>query len=331
MATRVAINGFGRIGRLLFKAGFMDPKIEFVVINDITDAQTLATLLKYDSVHGRFPGKVEYDEANIIVNGKKISVLSEKDASKLPWNDFGVDIVAECTGKFKGREDASIHIKNGAKKVFISAPAKDPDITIVPGVNDKDYNKDNHHIISIGSCTTNGIAPLIKVLEDNFGIERGLMTTVHAYTNDQRIHDSPHKDLRRARAAALSIIPTTTGAAKMMSLIFPQLKGKIDGIAIRVPVADGSIIDLTVDLKQQTSVEKINAAMKTASETYLKGILQYSEDPIVSADIIGNPHSSIFDAPLTMQVGGNMFKLFAWYDNEWGFSNRMVDVLKIMM
>lgn len=231
---------------------------------------------------------------------------------------------------FRGREDASVHITNGAKKVFISAPAKDPDITIVMGINEKEYNKDLHHIISTGSCTTNGIAPLIKVLEDNFGIEKGLMTTIHAYTNDQRILDAPHKDLRRARAAAVAMIPTTTGAAKMMSLLFPQLKGKIDGIAIRVPVADGSLIDLTVDLKREASVEQINQAMKMAAETNLKGILEYCEDPIVSADIVGNPHSSIFDSQLTMKVGENMFKVFAWYDNEWGFSNRMVDILKIM-
>ncbi len=331
MAIRVAINGFGRIGRLLFKAGYKEPQLDFVVINDITDAKTLATLLKYDSVHGRFPGKVEYDENHIIVDGKRISVLSVKEPENLPWRDYNVDVVAECTGKFKGREDSSIHIKNGAKKVFISAPAKDPDITIVMGINEKEYNKEIHHIISTGSCTTNGIAPLIKVLEDNFGIKQGLMTTIHAYTNDQRVLDAPHKDLRRARAAFMSMIPTSTGAAKMMLVLFPQLKGKIDGIAIRVPVADGSLIDLTVELLRETTVEDINNVMRVAAETTLKGILEYCEDPIVSADIIGNPHSSIFDASLTMKVGDNMFKLFAWYDNEWGFSNRMVDILKMML
>jgi glyceraldehyde 3-phosphate dehydrogenase len=329
MAIKVGINGFGRIGRLVFRAA-RKSNLEIVGINDITDAATLAHLLKYDSIHGKYDGEVGYDGGFLIVDGRKIKVTAEKDPTKLPWKELGVQVVVESTGIMKGKEDASKHMTAGAKKVLISAPAKGHDGTFVIGVNDKDYNKSKHDVISIGSCTTNGLAPIVKVLLDNFGIEKGFMTTIHSYTNDQRILDLPHKDLRRARAAALSMIPTSTGAAKAISEVIPEMKGKMDGIAIRVPTPDASLVDLAVILSKEATKEDINNAMKKAAEGPLKGILEYCAEPVVSADIIGNSHSSIFDAELTM-AKGNMAKVFSWYDNEWGFSCRMVDMLSKML
>lgn len=329
MAVKVGINGFGRIGRLVFRAA-LDKGIDIVGINDITDAVTLAHLLKYDSIHGRFPGKVAADGNNIVVDGKKIPVSAEFDPEKLAWGKLGADIVVESTGKFRDKAGASKHIKAGAKKVLISAPAKEPDGTFVLGVNDGDYDKSKHDVISIGSCTTNCLAPVAKVLLDNFGIEKGIMTTIHAYTSDQRILDAPHKDLRRARAAALSMIPTTTGAARAVSLVIPELKGKFDGCAIRVPTPDGSLVDLAVILEKEATVDDINGAIKKAAEGPMNGFLEYTEDPIVSCDIVGNPHSSVFDAKSTMAFG-KLVKVFSWYDNEWGFSNRMVDMIAKMM
>lgn len=327
---KVAINGFGRIGRLVLRAA-RGTDIEFVAVNDITDAATLAHLLKYDSIHRGYPGEVKVDGNCIVVDGKEIPVSAQLDPGKLPWKELGVDVVLECTGKFTKKEDAMKHIQAGAKKVLISAPAKGHDGTFIPGINDNEYDKNNHQVISIGSCTTNCLAPVVKVLMDNFGIQSGFMTTIHAYTADQRLQDAPHKDLRRARAAALSMVPTTTGAAKAISEVIPAMKGKMDGVAIRVPTIDGSLVDLAVILEKDATVEAINAAMKKASET--KGFdraLQYMEDPIVSVDIIGNPHGSIFDSQLTA-VHGKMAKVFSWYDNEWGFSNRMVDMMRIML
>ncbi len=327
---KVGINGFGRIGRLVFKAA-QGSGIEFVGINDLTDAKTLAYLLKYDSIHRRFPGEVSVDGTNIVVNGKKIPVTVEKDPTKLPWKELGADIILECTGLFRTKESASKHMAAGAKKVLISAPAKQHDGTFIPGINDQHYDKSKHHVISIGSCTTNCLAPVAKVLLDNFGIVKGFMTTIHAYTNDQRILDTPHKDLRRARAAAMSMIPTTTGAAKAIAEVIPELKGKMDGCAIRVPTPDASLVDLAVILEKEATVEQINAAMKKAATSGpLSKTLEYCEDPIVSSDVIGNPHGSVFDAELTA-VQGNMAKVFSWYDNEWGFSCRMVDMMKIML
>jgi len=327
---KVGINGFGRIGRLVFKAA-QGSGIEFVGINDLTDAKTLAYLLKYDSIHRRFPGEVSVDGTNIVVNGKKIPVTAEKDPTKLPWKELGADIILECTGLFRTKESASKHMAAGAKKVLISAPAKQHDGTFIPGINDQHYDKSKHHVISIGSCTTNCLAPVAKVLLDNFGIVKGFMTTIHAYTNDQRILDTPHKDLRRARAAAMSMIPTTTGAAKAIAEVIPELKGKMDGCAIRVPTPDASLVDLAVILEKEATVEQINAAMKKAATSGpLSKTLEYCEDPIVSSDVIGNPHGSVFDAELTA-VQGNMAKVFSWYDNEWGFSCRMVDMMKIML
>ncbi|SYZ73951.1 glyceraldehyde-3-phosphate dehydrogenase A [Candidatus Zixiibacteriota bacterium] len=329
MAVKVGINGFGRIGRLVFKAA-RKSNLDIVGINDITDAPTLAHLLKYDSIHGKYPGAISYDNGFLIVDGKKIKVTAERDASKLPWKELGVQVVVESTGIMKDKADASKHITAGAKKVLISAPAKGHDGTFVIGVNDKEYDKSKHDVISIGSCTTNGLAPVVKVLLDNFGIERGFMTTIHSYTNDQKILDLPHKDLRRARAAALSMIPTSTGAAKAISEVIPAMKGKMDGVAIRVPTPDASLVDLAVVLGKETTKEEINTAMKKAAEGSLKGILEYCTEPVVSVDIIGNTHSSIFDAELTM-VKGNMAKVFSWYDNEWGFSCRMVEMLEKMI
>ena len=298
--------------------------------DDITNAATLAHLLKYDSVHGKFPGDVGYDENSLIVSGKKIPVMAQRDPGNLPWSVLGADIVVESTGLFRDKASAGKHIAAGAKKVLISAPAKDPDGTFVIGVNDESYDKRKHDVISIGSCTTNCLAPVAKVLLDNFGIEKAFMTTIHSYTNDQRILDLPHKDLRRARAAALSMIPTTTGAAKAISLVIPELKGKMDGCAIRVPTPDGSLIDLAVIMEKAASVEEINAAMKSMAAGKMKGILEYSEEPLVSIDVVGNPHSSIFDSKQTM-VNGKFAKIFSWYDNEWGFSNRMVDMVNKML
>ena len=330
MAINVAINGFGRIGRLVFRHGFQDKKFNFVAVNDLTDTTTLAHLLKYDSVHGRFPAKVSATKSGIKVGGKTLRVLSERDPAKLPWRTLGVDVVIESTGFFRTRELASKHIEAGARKVMISAPSPDADIMIVMGVNHKEYRKSKHNLISTASCTTNCLAPVAKVLNDEFGIKNGLMTTIHAYTNDQKILDSPHKDLRRARAAAVSMIPTTTGAARAVGKVMPELAGKIDGMAVRVPTSDGSLVDLTVQLVKNTTVEEINAAVKKAASTTLKGFLEYTDDPIVSIDIVGNPHSSIFDARATMGVGKNLYKVLSWYDNEFGYSGRMIDMLKLI-
>ena len=329
--VRVAINGFGRIGRMVFRAGFKDRKIQFVAFNDLTDNKTLAHLLKYDSVHGRFPGKVEYDDKNIIVDGKKIRVFAEKDPKNLPWKDLKVDIVVESTGFFLTRELASIHLQAGAKKVLLSAPAKDANIkTIVLGVNEKIYDRKNDTIISNASCTTNCLAPVVKVLNDNFGVKRGFMTTVHGYTADQRLVDAPHKDLRRARSAAINIIPTTTGAAKTVGKVIVELDGKLDGISLRVPIADSSVTDFVCELEREATAEDINKVFKNAANKELKGILEYSEDPLVSTDLIGNPASSIFDALSTIVMEGNFVKVLSWYDNEWGYSCRMIDLLKMM-
>jgi len=330
MSIKIGINGFGRIGRLVFRAAVQSGGVEIVGLNDITDAKTLAHLLKYDSTQGKFPGKVGYDENNLIVDGKNYPVSAERDPGDLPWAKLGAQIVVESTGLFRTKEAASKHIAAGAKKVLISAPAKQPDGTFVLGVNDKEYDSKKHDVISIGSCTTNCLAPVCKVLVDTFGIEHGFMTTIHAYTSDQRILDAPHKDLRRARSAALSMIPTTTGAAKAISEVIPTLKGRMDGCAIRVPTPVGSIVDLAVVLEKETTADEINAAMKKAADGPMKGILEYAADPIVSIDVVGNPHSSIFDPGLTM-AAGKIAKVFSWYDNEWGFSNRMVDMVKKMM
>ncbi|MBT4823617.1 type I glyceraldehyde-3-phosphate dehydrogenase [Candidatus Woesearchaeota archaeon] len=328
--VKVAINGFGRIGRMVFKAGHKDKNIEFVAINDLTDTKTLAHLLKYDSVHGRFPGKIEYTDDSLVIDGKTIKVFSEKDPAKLPWKDLRIDIALECTGFFRKYEDAHKHINAGARKVLLSAPGKGDKIpAIVRGVNCDGIGKSEHLIISNASCTTNCLAPVAKVLHEKFGLKRGVMTTVHGYTGDQRLLDAPHKDLRRARAAAYNIIPTTTGAAKTVGKVIPELVGKLDGIAIRVPVPDGSCVDLVAELDKDVTAEEINKAMKEASETYLKGILEYTEDPIVSQDIIGNPYSSIFDAQMTSVMDGNFVKILSWYDNEWGYSARMVELLKL--
>jgi len=330
MAVKVGINGFGRIGRNFFRASIDNPEIEIVGINDLTDAHTLAHLLKYDSVHGRFSRSVEAKGNSIIVDGRKIEVTAIKDPSQLPWKDLDVDIVIESTGVFRDREGAGKHLQAGAKKVIISAPGKNPDLTVVLGVNEDQYDPDNHHIISNASCTTNCLAPVAKVLNDEFGIVKGYMVTVHAYTNDQRILDLPHKDLRRARAAATNIIPTTTGAAKAVGEVLPELKGKLDGTARRVPVADGSLVDLTVILEKQVSEEEVNEKMKYYAEGKMKGILEYTEDPIVSQDIVGNPHSSIFDALSTKVIGDNFVHVSSWYDNEWGYSNRLKDLVLFM-
>jgi glyceraldehyde 3-phosphate dehydrogenase len=329
MALKVAINGFGRIGRLVVRAAVeRKTNIEFVAINDLTDAGTLAHLLKYDTVHRIWQtatGKAV--DGKLMVAGKGIPVSAEKDPSKLAWGAMGVDVVLEATGKFTDRDKAKVHLDAGAKSVLVSAPSKGADLTFVMGVNDHLFDRAKHKIFSIGSCTTNCLAPVAKVLNDTFGIEHGLMTTIHAYTNDQNILDLPHKDLRRARAAGLSMIPTTTGAAKAIAEVIPELKGKLDGLAVRVPVMDASLVDLVVKVKKSTSKDEINAAMKAAAQGPLKGYLEYCEDPIVSNDIIGNPHSSVFDSALTYVVNGDMVKIMSWYDNEWGFSNRVVDAL----
>lgn len=330
MSVKVAINGFGRIGRLVFRIINEREGIEVVQVNDITDAKTLAHLLKYDSVHGVYGKNVKAEGDAIIVDGKKIKVSAERDPEALPWKELGIDVVVESTGVFRTRDKVAKHLKAGAKKVVLTVPAKDEiDATIVLGVNDE-MLKPEHEIVSNASCTTNCLAPISKVLHDSFGIKRGFMTTTHAFTNDQRILDLPHSDLRRARAAAVSIIPTTTGAAKAIGKVIPDLKGKLDGFAMRVPVPDGSIVDLVAELGQDVTVADINAAMKKAAEGPMKGILEYTEDPIVSADIVGNNHSSIFDSLSTMVIGGkgNFVKVVSWYDNEWGYSNRVVDLLE---
>lgn len=327
---KVGINGFGRIGRLVFRAA-QGTSIEVAGINDITDAKTLAHLLKYDSVHGRYRGDIGVDGNNLVVDGKSIPVSAQRDPGLLPWKSLGVDVVLECTGLFTKKEDAAKHITAGAQKVLISAPGKGIDGTFILGVNSDQYDRSKHDIISIGSCTTNCLAPVAKVLNDSFGIEKGFMTTVHAYTADQRLQDAPHKDLRRARAAALSMVPTTTGAAKAVALVLPELTGKLDGCAVRVPTPTGSLVDLTVLLNREVTKEEVNAAVKKAADTDPLGkTLFYSEDPIVSADIVGDPHGSIFDAPFTF-ASGNMVKVFSWYDNEWGFSSRMVDMMLMML
>lgn len=329
--VKVAINGFGRIGRQVFQAGHDDSEIDFVAFNDLTDTKTLAHLLKYDSVHGKFKGTVEAKDDGLVVNGKFIKVFAERDPANLPWKEMGVEVVVECTGFFRDREGASKHLKAGAKKVLISAPAKNPDITIVLGVNEHDYDKEKHNIISNASCTTNCLAPIVKVLNDNYGIEHGFLTTVHAYTAGQKIVDGPHKDLRRARSAAINIVPTTTGAAKAVTEVIPELKGKMDGMAMRVPVPDGSIIDFVCHVKKDVTKEEINALMKKVAENEMKGILEYTEDPIVSTDIIHNPHSSIFDSQMTSVLEGRFVKIISWYDNEWGYSNRLIDVIKFLL
>ena len=328
MAVKVGINGFGRIGRNFFRAAYKDPSLQIVAVNDITDAKTLAHLLKYDSVHGRFEATVEVKENAIVVNGKEIQVLACKDAADLPWGKLGVEIVIESTGRYTDRDGAGKHIAAGAKRVIISAPAKGEDATFVLGVNEKTYDPAKHFILSNASCTTNCLAPVAKVLLDSFGIERGLMTTIHAYTNDQKILDLPHKDLRRARAAGVSMIPTTTGAAKAVSLVIPELKGKLDGMAIRVPTPNVSLVDLTAELSKSVTAEEINAAMKKASEGPMKGILRYVDEPLVSIDFNHDPASSSFDALSTKVIGGKMVKVLSWYDNEWGYSCRLVDLAK---
>ncbi len=327
MAIKVGINGFGRIGRLVFRRALELGGFDFVGINDLTDAKTLAHLLKYDSVHGRFNGTIKVQGNNLIVNGDKIKITAERDPKKLNWGDLGADVVIEATGVFRTKEACMMHIESGAKKVILTVPAKDEiDATIVLGVNDKAL-KAKHKIISNASCTTNCLAPMVKVLNDTFGIKQGFMTTIHAYTNDQRILDLPHSDLRRARSAAVSIIPTTTGAAKAVGKVIPELNGKLDGMAMRVPTPDGSITDFVAVLNKKTTVEEVNAAFKKAAKGKLKGIMEYTEDPIVSADIIGNSHSNIFDSLSTM-VQGNMVKVIGWYDNEYGYSCRVVDLMK---
>jgi glyceraldehyde 3-phosphate dehydrogenase len=329
---KIAINGFGRIGRLTLRALLEKKDIEIVAINDLTDNKTLAHLLKYDSVHGKFNGTVEADDEYITINGKKIKAFAEKDPANLPWKELGVDVVAECTGVFRRRDLLEKHLQAGAKKVALSVPADKPtdvDVTIVLGVNDETL-KPEHKLVSNASCTTNCLAPISKVLNDNFGIEYGLMNTIHSYTNDQIILDAPHKDLRRARAAALSIIPTSTGAAKAIGLVVPALEGKLHGFAMRVPTPDGSVVDLTVKLTKKTNVEEVNAAMKAAAEGPMKGILKYETDPIVSCDIIGSTYSSILDSQLTMEKGGDMIKVVSWYDNEYGYSQRLADLVQRM-
>ncbi|MEJ2200935.1 MAG: type I glyceraldehyde-3-phosphate dehydrogenase [Desulfuromonadaceae bacterium] len=330
MATKIAINGFGRIGRNVFRAAIDMKNIEIVAVNDLTDAATLAHLLKYDSVHGIFKADVAAGENAIIVNGKTIQVLKSRDPGALPWKELGVDIVVESTGLFTDQESAAKHIQAGARKVIISAPGKGVDLTVCMGVNENDYDAAKHNVISNASCTTNCLAPVAKVLLESFGIVKGMMTTIHAYTNDQQILDLPHKDLRRARAAALSMIPTTTGAAKAVSLVLPALKGKLDGLAVRVPTPNVSLVDLVVETEKPATVAEVNAALKTAAEGSLKGILDYCEKPLVSCDFNGSPVSSSVDASCTNVIDGNMVKVMSWYDNEWGYSNRVLDLVSFI-
>lgn len=328
MGIKIGINGFGRIGRVVYRIAHNHPNIEVVAVNDLTNAETLAHLLKYDSTHGRFSAAVEVKGGNLVIDGKEIKVLAEKNPAKLPWSDLGVEVVLESTGAFRTRDKIELHLKAGAKKVLLSVPSKSPDdvdATVVMGVNDSDLTPDVK-IVSNASCTTNCLAPMVKAVNDAVGVEEGLMTTIHSYTNDQRILDFPHKDLRRARSAAMNIIPTTTGAAKAIGLVIPELKGKMNGMAIRTPTPDGSLVDLVAVLKKDASVEEINASVKAAAEGPMKGILEYSEDPLVSTDVIGNPHSSIFDSLCTMKIGEKLVKLISWYDNEYGYSCRCVDL-----
>lgn len=330
MAIRIGINGFGRIGRNVLRASLNDPALQFVAINDLTDAKTLAYLLKYDSVHGTLEPEVEAQGDQLVVGDKSLTVLAKKDPKELPWKDLGVDLVIESTGRFTDREGAGRHLSAGAKRVIISAPAKDPDVTIVLGVNEQTYDPNKHQIISNASCTTNCLAPVAKVLLDHFGIRHGVMTTIHSYTNDQQLLDLPHKDLRRARAAAISMVPTSTGAAKALHLVLPQLKGKMDGMAIRVPTPNVSLVDLTVETEKDCDIATVNDAFRRASHGALKGILEYSEAPIVSIDQKGNPHSATLDAPLTTVMEHRMVKVIAWYDNEWGYSCRVRDLIKLI-
>ncbi len=330
MTVRVGINGFGRIGRNFYRAALASgADIELVGTNDLTDNKTLAHLLKYDTILGRLPADVSYDDENIIVGGRKIRVFEERDPANLPWKEVGADIVIESTGFFTDANQAKVHLDGGAQKVIISAPAKNEDVTVVLGANESDYDPAKHHVISMASCTTNCLAPMAKVLNDAFGIEAGLMTTIHAYTGDQNLQDGPHKDLRRARAAAVNLVPTSTGAAKAISLVLPELKGKLDGFAIRVPIPTGSATDLTVTVTRATTVDEVNAAFKSAAEGAFKGYLTYTEDEIVSSDIVTDPSSCTFDAKLT-KVIGNQVKIIGWYDNEWGYSNRLVDLVKLV-
>jgi glyceraldehyde 3-phosphate dehydrogenase len=332
MAIQVGINGFGRIGRLVFRHLWGNPRVHVVAVNDVTDPPTLAHLLKRDSVHGPFPANVGADGSDLVVGDQRVRVLAIKDPAQLPWKELGVDVVVESTGIFTKREQAELHLKAGAKKVLISAPAKGEDLTMVIGVNDHLYDKSKHHIVSAASCTTNCLAPVVKVLHDAFGVEHGLMTTVHAFTNDQRILDLPHKDLRRARAASLNIIPTTTGAASAVGKVLPELQGRLDGMAMRVPVSDGSVVDLVVNLGRDVTKEEINAAVRQAAgKAPLRGILEYSEEPLVSSDIIGNPHSSVFDAQSTTVLGKRMVKVVSWYDNEFAYSKRAAEVIEKLM
>jgi len=331
MAIRIGINGFGRIGRNMLRASWNDPDIDYIAVNDITDARTLAHLLKYDSVLGAFKADVEATEDAVIVNGKNLRVLAEKEVGKLPWKDLGVSVVIESTGKYTKRTDVVQHIeKGGAAKVIVSAPATDPDVTLVLGVNEKTYDRAKHHVISNASCTTNCLAPVVKVLHETFGVEKGFMTTIHSYTNDQKILDAPHKDLRRARAAAISQIPTTTGAAKAVGLVIPELKGRIDGFSVRVPTPNVSLVDFVAVLKKTTTAEEINAAFKSSAEGPLKGILGVTEEPLVSVDFMGDPRSGIVDLLSTKVIDGNLAKVIAWYDNEWGYSCRLVDLAKFI-
>lgn len=331
MGIKVGINGFGRIGRNFYRASYQDPDIEIVAVNDLAGAKTLAHLLKYDSVLGILDADVQASENAILVNGKETKVLSERDPANLPWKDLGISVVIEATGLFRKKPDAAKHIESGgAEKVIISAPATDPDVTLVLGVNDDVYDPENHHIISNASCTTNCLAPPTKVLHETFGIEKAFMTTIHAYTNDQRILDFPHSDLRRARAAALSQIPTTTGAAKAVGIVLPELKGKIDGIAIRIPTPNVSVVDLVALMKRDVTADEVNAAFKEAAEGKMEGILQYCEEPLVSIDFVSNPHSSIVDSLFTRVTDGNLVKVLAWYDNEWGYSCRLKDLVKFI-
>jgi len=330
MAVKVAINGFGRIGRLVYRQSLKHDEIDIVAVNDLTDPKMLAHLLKYDSVHGMFPGEVAVEGDRIQAGRDSFKVLSQPDPTKLPWGEMGVDLVIESTGFFRTREKAAYHIQAGAKKVLISAPGKGKpgaDLTVVYGVNCDLYDPSKHDVISTASCTTNCLAPVAKVINDVFGIDSGIMTTIHAYTNDQRILDLPHSDMRRARAAAMNVIPTTTGAAAAVSLVIPELKGKLDGMAVRVPVPDGSLVDLVCTLKKDATEEQINEAMKEAADSSLRGILQYSDEPLVSTDVVGNPHSSIFDSQITKMIGTRMVKVLSWYDNEYGYASRMVDML----
>jgi glyceraldehyde 3-phosphate dehydrogenase len=333
MPVRVGINGFGRIGRNVFRAAHASgADIEWVGANDITDPKTNAHLLKYDSNYGPFPGEVEATETGLRVEGKELRILAERDPAALPWGELGADIVIESTGLFTDRENAAKHLEAGAKKVVISAPATDPDVTVALGVNFDDvYDRDAHHVISNASCTTNCLAPIAKVLHETVGIKHGLMTTIHAYTADQRLQDMPHRDLRRARAAAINLIPASTGAAKAIGLVIPELNGKLHGFAVRAPVPTGSVVDLTIEAQRETTVEEVNAAVRAAASGPLKGVLVYNEDPIVSTDIVGNPASSIFDSELTAVMDGTMVKVISWYDNEWGYSNRIVELVQRLL